>query len=316
MAPTDRQALIAAIRELSEPLRTEPPQIEAQLAPLPGIRAVLFGVYGTLLVSSAHAADTEAAFRAALAAADWADLALPGGFRGADRLQQASLGAQTRTSGDKVEYPEIEIRAIWAEVLAELLGTKPSKVPKERIERAAVEFECRINPAWPMPGATETIARLRTRGLTLGLVADGQFFTPLVLEALLGEAPAKLGFDPDCTVYSYELGEAKPATRLLDEALAGLEREQTILADEVLYVGNDLRKDIWPATQLGCRTALFAGDAQSLRRHENDPALADVTPERILTDLRQLNDLLVEPTKKKPAAEIRDIGWSPDLDGD
>lgn len=36
-------------------------------------------------------------------------------------------------------------------------------------------------------------------------------------------------------------------------------------ADEIFYLGNDWKKDVVPATAVGFRTGLFAGDVRSLR---------------------------------------------------
>ena len=46
--------------------------------------------------------------------------------------------------------------------------------------------------------------------------------------------------------------------------------------------------DILPATKCGFRTALFAGDARSLRLRDQDSRVADITPDIIATDLAQL----------------------------
>jgi putative hydrolase of the HAD superfamily len=116
-----------------------------------------------------------------------------------------------------------------------------------------------------------------------------------MLEALL-EAPLEaLGFDRDCCALSYRLLEAKPSTRVYREALAGLAAKHGIPPGAVLYVGNDMRNDIWPAAEVGCRTALFAGDERSLRLRRDDPRCAGVTPDRIVTDLSQITTGLLPP---------------------
>ena len=61
-----------------------------------------------------------------------------------------------------------------------------------------------------------------------------------------------------------------------------------ISAAEALYVGNDMLNDITPAHALGFRTALFAGDARSLRLRENDERVAGIEPDLVLTDLAQI----------------------------
>jgi len=58
----------------------------------------------------------------------------------------------------------------------------------------------------------------------------------------------------------------------------------------VLYVGNDMLNDIYPAKTAGFKTALFAGDARSLRLRENHPQCKDLSPDIIITDLIQILD--------------------------
>ena len=61
---------------------------------------------------------------------------------------------------------------------------------------------------------------------------------------------------------------------------------------EVLYIGNDVRNDIRPAESVGFRTGLFAGDARSLRLRRDDAACKDVRADIVMTDVRQLLQLL------------------------
>jgi putative hydrolase of the HAD superfamily len=53
-------------------------------------------------------------------------------------------------------------------------------------------------------------------------------------------------------------------------------------------VGNDMLNDIYPAKKLGFQTALFAGDARSLRLRTDDPRCRNLSADLILTDLEQL----------------------------
>jgi putative hydrolase of the HAD superfamily len=281
MNPTLHDDLVARIRTLAHPLTPRPTDAAARTEPLAGIRAVLFDVYGTLVISASGdiglggEQDEEAAFRASLQAAGIeADAAGPGGLKAAI----GAVHAERRSEG--IEYPEVDILDIWSRTLALAGG----------LERLAVEYECRVNPVWPMPGLAEVLSALRARGLVLGIVSNAQFYTPLMLEAFLNCSLAELGFDAACCAWSYHLLEAKPSTRIYDRALAALKDNRGIEPHEVLYVGNDLRNDIWPASLTGCRTALFAGDARSLRLRKDDPRCQDVAPDRVVTDLRQISD--------------------------
>jgi len=281
----EKRDLVRRIRALSTSLAPRPTGAEPVLEPLQGIRAVLFDVYGTLVVSAsgdiglAGEQDEDRAFQAALAAAG---IRAPAGT-GPRELESAIRKFHAERKSLGVEYPEVDILAVWSSILG----------PGEDLGHLAVEYESRVNPVWPMPGLASVLAEIRDRGLVLGIVSNAQFYTPLMLEAFLGAPLAALGFDPDCCAFSYRYLEAKPSTRIYREALAALSRKYGIPPGEVLYVGNDIRNDIRPAARVGCRTALFAGDARSLRLREDDPSCAGVRAERVITDLRQITNRIL-----------------------
>lgn len=294
--------LLTRIRALCTPLQPMPTAIEPQLGPLAGIRAVLFDIYGTLLISASGdiglGGDRARALRLGeiLDAAELDPNAVTEahsvtGTHGAQH--QLDLGAhldeaiqahhaRARTNG--IRYPEVDILRIWETLLAGV-GFQPTP---QQLQRIAVEYECRVNSVWTMPGLADLLATLRQRGLVMGIVSNAQFYTPLILEALLGDTPEALGLAPALSAWSYALGEAKPSTGPYEVALNGLAREHGLRPDQVLYVGNDRRNDIWPASRLGMHTALFAGDMRSLRLREQDRALDGVSPDRVLTELAQI----------------------------
>jgi putative hydrolase of the HAD superfamily len=143
-----------------------------------------------------------------------------------------------------------------------------------------------------MPGARELIETLEQRGMLMGIVSNAQFYTPLVFEALLEKDLVTLGFRPELCAWSYQSREAKPSRRLFQGPLEVLDRQFATPPQQVLYIGNDMLNDIWPASRLGCRTALFAGDRRSLRRRVTDPRCRGVEPDVVVTALDQLLDVL------------------------
>ena len=278
------------VRERSRVMAPRPTGVAPRTARLDGIRAVLFDVYGTLLISASGDIDAvpESRADAFIAALGALDLASPvDGQAGADRLLGHVRAEHGRLRARGIGCPEIDIREIWRSLAGELgLGLAP-----EDLERLAVEFEVRVNPVWPMPGARACIDALRDRGLVLGIVSNAQFYTDDALEALLGARAAALGFEPELTLWSYRLGAAKPGPELYSAARRALER-RGLEPHEALYVGNDMRNDIAPARAAGMRTALFAGDARSLRLREEDPQLAAVDPNLVLIDLPAILECL------------------------
>ncbi len=289
---SDQASLVTRIANLSRPLEPVATGLAPRVLPLDGIRAVLFDVYGTLVISAsgdiAAGEDNEdsTSFRAALEQAGLAALPQDAYGRGPARLAEAIRASHARSRARGIEYPEVDIVAMWAEVLAGMGDGLAADASALRV--AAVEYECRDNPVWPMPGAAATLTALRERGLRLGIVSNAQFYTPLMLHALLGATPEQFGFLPEICAWSYQHGEAKPATGLYERVLRVLANEHGIRSEQVLYVGNDQLKDIWPADSLGCRTALFAGDRRSLRVREDDERCRHIEPDLVITELTQL----------------------------
>lgn len=286
VTPAQAQTPAQVIFNLSKPLDPEPTDEAPVLAKLPGLRAVVFDVYGTLLVSGSG--DISLASEGSRGAAALESLAAVGcrvlnGDLFVESLHEAVHAAHAASDSD---HPEVEIRDLWREVI----NDHDLTMDDATLERFAVEYECRVNPIWPMPGLAETLDGLKQAGKKLGIVSNAQFFTPLAFEPLTGKPLDRWGFDePAINVWSFEHREAKPGTFLYERCAEGL-AAGGIRPEEALFVGNDLRNDVWPAQRVGFKTALFAGDARSLRWRRDDDQLIDVQPDLVVTDLRQLLD--------------------------
>ena len=277
-----------------DPLATDATPV---LRPLSGLRAVLFDVYGTLLISASGAldeADSVAlaeAVREAFAAATFARN-VPATAAAAALVQTIQdFHARARAAG--IAYPEVEIVDVWKHTIARLIASDLLPPAAERIDvcRLALEYEVRTNPVWPMPGLDDCLDQLRDRRMQLGIVSNAQFFTPEMFPALLGRTLEELGFNAELQWFSYRYGRAKPDIWLYERARAGLS-QRGVAASEVLYVGNDVLNDVFPASRVGFRTALFAGDARSFRPRRGDPRVAHVVPDLVITDLSMLSRCL------------------------
>ena len=192
-----------------------------------------------------------------------------------------------------VEYPEIDIREVWRELLVEeqARGRIASTANAAVFERLALEYEVRVNPVWPMPHLRTCLDTLLAAGMSLGIVSNSQFYTRQLFPALLGCSLEELGFSTRLQFLSYQFGQAKLGVFLYQHARKTLER-LAVTPNTAICVGNDLLNDTRPAQQTGFRTALFAGDATSLRLRNGDARVADVVPDLVLTDLSQLSDCL------------------------
>lgn len=294
----DPETAVQRIRRHTHPLTPIPTGQKSRLRNLSDIRAVLFDVYGTLFISaSGDIGGTGQGARAQAFGQTLRALDIPADAetaeRGASVLVETIGKAHEQLKAEGREYPEVEIRDIFREVLESLWkeGRIPSRPDDELREAVALEYECRINPTWPMPGLAKTLERLKERKVVLGIVSNAQFFTPLLFPAHLGDSLETLGFESDLCVWSYIHLEAKPSLNLFNHAAENLGR-LNIDQRQVLYVGNDRVNDIWPAGRAGFKTALFAGDRRSFRPREGDPRSTGVTEDVLLTDLRQLPEIL------------------------
>ena len=285
--------LIDYIRDHSTRLLPQDTGRPAELPSFTGIRAAAFDIYGTMLVSAAgdislagRGSSPEHAVTRALEKAGAVPAADPKAALRAYR--QAVKRHQESRRAEGIEFPEVEIREVWRELIEEFGGLP------ERASMAAVVYECDSNPVWPMPDLGNCLKALRRRGLRLGIVSNAQFYTRELFPALAKGTLEELGFDPGLMIFSYELRESKPSRRLYSELASRLFSVGGIRPEETLYIGNDLRKDIWPARKEGFKTVLFAGDRRSLRLHQSDPAMSRVEPDAIVTGLAQVPDLLAQ----------------------
>jgi putative hydrolase of the HAD superfamily len=250
------------------------------------VRAVLFDVYGTLLISGAGEISTDAEHAGENAGLDRFIEA----FRlplSAQQLRER-LNAAIKAFHDNgvemgIDHPEVDIRVIWQDVLG---GDAP-----EDLEGLAMYYELCANPVYPMPGVRRLLAACRRSGLKMGIVSNAQFYTPRILAGLLKTPLHRLGFDPNLLLFSYEMGVAKPGPTMFERAAHRL-AAIGITVENALYLGNDMRNDIWPAAMSGFQTILFAGDNRSLRLRETDPAISACRPDAVVTHLIQVRKLI------------------------
>jgi putative hydrolase of the HAD superfamily len=279
------EQLLDIIRERSVPLNPIPTGLAPGGAPRAPVRAVLFDVYGTLFLSGSGDVEVlENSVQAGMLGALLRKYGVrdePASVR--DRYYDRIRSMHEVRRREGVDYPEVVVERVWEEVLA--LGSK------EQYRLFALEYELLFNPVWPCPGLDAVLQEVRSRGITLGIVSNAQFFTPLLFEAFLKRETEAIGFHPGLVLYSYIYGYAKPSPFLFERAgeilgSVGVSRKN------VLYMGNDMLNDMYTASRAGFQTALFAGDQRSLRLRGDDPRCRDVRPDITITDLMQISDVL------------------------
>lgn len=280
------------LRSVMTPLRPRPTGWEPALKELSGIEVVVFDIYGTLIQSAAGEVGLESetssanGMRRAIRALGCEGEPDIGNWVDRYHLEIERRQSEARIRG--IAHPEIEIRDVWR-ALARELGQTEASVPE--IEQAAICYECAVNPTWKMPGAGTVLADLRRQSIPLGILSNAQFYTRTVVEAAFGLRWDSLGFDESICLFSFEEGCGKPSGRLFENLRERIEAAG-YRVEEVLYIGNDVRKDIKPARAVGFRTGLFAGDARSLRCDSGGEREARENADVVLTEWSQWGEVL------------------------
>ena len=285
-----------------EPMVPVPTGMDPCLPETKPVKAFVFDVYGTLLISDSG--DIE---ESVISAANLKKAMAFSNIRvtGDSLLQEGTLSGmldefvrEIREFHDEHRtaerpYPEIDIQHIWETIL--LRNHSKGKIEldgSQCIKCMTFIFEILSNPLFPMPGMQEVIKELSDRRIPLGIVSNAQFYTPVVmnffLTGRLAEEERVDYFDPDLTIFSYKFKRSKPDAFLFRALASALEKKYGLLPEEVLFIGNDMQKDVHAGHVAGFRTALFAGDRKSLRLREDVDPVRNTRPDYIITDLKQL----------------------------
>ena len=288
-------------KELSQPLDRIDTGTMPKLQRLEGIQVIAYDFYGTLFISGVgdigvDDGDPDEEILLDVLTTTGIEIqnndAASEGFKVYNRAVEKMI-SDLKSRG--IEYPEPDIRLVWKEVLDTMEGsnliTKPDG--EDLFDTIAIEFEARMNPVWPMPNVTETLHYFKKQGYTQGIISNSQFYTPIVLEALTGQSLEKLGFSKELLHWSYEEEMKKPGILFYENYLKKLRRfDENLNPGNVLYIGNDMLKDIYPAKTVGMKTALFAGDERSLKWRKEDSRCNRILPDLIITDFSQLPDCI------------------------
>lgn len=277
-----------------------PTGAEPDLRPLEGVKAVIFDIYGTLVISaSGDIGSQDLKGQHALKALEECHIEVACSedpmicAQSLIDLYEACIHdshSSTREAHGH-PHPEVDVVEIWKDLISRLepegkIASHPDDLDYEVL---AFTFEMHQNAVYPMPTMTETLTKLHSADLTLGIVSNAQFFTPLLLKHFL-DAPSDHHlplFHPDLQVYSYEIERAKPDNHLYQLMRDHLAKVN-LTPQQCLYVGNDMLNDIVPAKEEGFHTALFAGDLRSLRERKDHHRVLDHQPDRIVTRLDQI----------------------------
>jgi len=287
-------------------LRPIPTNTKLNTAKMSNIKCVIFDIYGTLLISNSGDID-KLALSPSFILESFAQCGIriissnPAEVAAevTEEYKQTIDELKYEAGKKNIENPEIDIRDAWEIIIQSLYCRNLIDTPwVDEVTTLAIYFETLSNKVYPMPFMKEIILWLYEKKIPLGVISNAQFYTPIIMNYFLDNGVDDENenikyFDPDLSVFSYQEKIGKPGVALYEKALAACEKKYKLKSDEILFVGNDMLKDIYPAQTSGMRTALFAGDARSLRLRQDDPRVSGIVPDRTIDSLEQIKEIIV-----------------------
>jgi hypothetical protein len=301
-------------RDLPWPAAPTPqrPKAKPHLVTLADVRMVTWNIYGTLLSISGGDLVFEHPQKFIM------DLALD------KTVQEFKMwGSMSRKPGQPSEYmgqiyknvlteqrmapshgekhPELQADKIWDAILKKLLQ-KDYKFDagffgslNEYCKKIAYFFHASLQGTACQEGAAAALEHVHSCGLLQGFIADAQCFTPVQL----GRGLKQQGCQTDIRTLvpeqawalSFEQKGRKPSERLFRHLLAWA-GQKGIEPGAILHVGARVGQDITPAKKFGMRTALYAGDKDSLQATAEQLKDNAMRPDVLLTDLAQIRDVV------------------------
>ena len=285
-----------------EPLEARPTDAVPEYSKETGIKAVVFDIYGTLIISASGDV-----MQAEYSADMFKDACIAAGIDITTDDDQALIYMhdiyelmvnvhKERSRKKGIPFPEVDIEKVWTDVLADADQIGLIKLNDTYDLRTFIfVFELKSNKVWPMPGMKETVEGIRNKGYKMGIVSNAQFYTPVIMNYFLynkiNGKPFLDQFEEKLSVFSYKLMKGKPDTAIYKALFPGME-EMGMKPEEILYVGNDMLKDIWPANEVGFRTVFYAGDQRAYRLREDHPQASMTKPDHTITALKQLLEII------------------------
>ncbi len=288
---------LEAIRNLCKPQKARHANIDKKISKIGEIKAVLWDLYGTLLVSNSSQMailcndKSDEKFRQALKVVGIEEI-----DGGANNLGQAFedmyIAHKDIRAADGVDNPEADLMLVYEDLLETLIAEEiiEGKITPEKIKMLAIQYEFLAHPVWINKSTVATLEKLKDLGIKMGTVSNAQFFTPMIFPAITEKTMEEIGFDKGACIWSYELRRAKPSPTLFESAAEYFEATYNISPENVLYIGNDMLNDILPAKKIGFKTALFGGDSASLRLRKSLDM--DIESDLIFTDLNDIFEVV------------------------
>ncbi len=286
-------------------------KVHAHVAPMP-IKAVFWTAYGTLLnilqgellFEHPQSFVTDNALDKTIKEFNmWNSMSRKPGAP-AEQMRDYFTKALTtlRMVGHGAEkHPEVQAEKVWEDIVKKLLQKEYKfdvnlfGAMNEFTKKIAYFYHASIQGVAAYPGAADAVRLLADRGVVSGLLADGQCFTPAQIhKAFREDDPAfdvNAFFPLNVRLISSELHARKPSDTIFKAAVAAA-AARGWKPEQVLHVGSSVVRDIAPAKRHGFRTALFAGDKNSLVATADHLKEPEFRPDALLAELTQVLDIV------------------------
>ena len=293
--------------------RLRPIKATPSIKPLPETKVVLWSVYGTLLVIDSgrllHQHPQELRMQIALQKTIeefkmWYSMSRKPGQPWEYMLQQYNgliEDQRVAATARKGDTREIDSAAVWAKLIERLQRNEYNWDEsfyggiETLAAKVAYFFHAMLQGTEAFQGCAGTIARLEQAGIRQGLLDDVQQFTLAQLVRAMrrqgGEGNLAALFSPELSGLSYQLEIRKPSPSLYSTVAARC-ASRGFEPGQVLYLTNRLTDDLGMAKQVGFRTGLLVVDESCTALSSADLKNPDYRPDRLLTDLRQVLDIV------------------------
>ena len=287
--------------EKIQPIDIKPTGAKARFQKSNDIKALIFDIYGTLIISASgdimQSTYNANMFKEALLQSGYQIRVPISELMAIHSIFKNEVGiAKQKAIDGGTPFPELNIVEVWEKTLARAEGN--GLISSENaidIKLFVFIFELQSNRVWPMPGMMDLLNGLRSKGYPLGIVSNAQFYTPVIMNYFMSKEVKEDefldGFEKDLSVFSYKMLKGKPDTAVYEALLEPL-KKRGLKPEQVLFVGNDMLKDIYASSRVGFKTCFYAGDQRAYRIREDHPEASKIKPDFVITELKQLLEIV------------------------